>query len=44
MGLVVLFLLLAILFGVGGAVKGIFWFFLIALLLMLLAGNSYRGL
>jgi hypothetical protein len=36
MSLVVLFLILALLFGIGGAVKGIIWFFLIALLLALL--------
>lgn len=36
MNLLVLFLILALLFGVGGAVKGIFWLFVIAVLLTLL--------
>lgn len=43
MNLLLVFLILAVLFGIGGAIKGLFWLFLIALLFALLAGGSLFG-
>lgn len=39
--MLLVFIILALLFGIGGAIKGILWFFLIALLFSVLAGRNY---
>jgi hypothetical protein len=43
MSLLLVFLILAVLFGIGGAIKGLFWLLLLALLFALLSGASFFG-